>query len=323
MARPKRIDLPFSLYHVFSRTNSGDIAFHDQKDWNIFLEYVSRYAYLFDYRIHAWCLMSTHFHLLMESSRIPRLSEFMRRLLTAYTVYHNRRHKRHGHLFQGRFKSYIVEKSDYFLSLSRYIHLNPRETAKPQDPFRYQGSSLSYYIKGGEPDCLHTKEILSWFKGDRKRYECYIREGMKEGQKLEIYQQRFIGGESFSQRINKRIKENARKGSRADRAIRKADRSFQETQEKTAEAVIRRVAEYYDLNPEVIRKSYYAHGDTGKARTMAIRLLREWVSWTGKEIGQYMGIKRKSIYDYLNMIDRNVDLRKDYDQIIKVLKGRV
>jgi len=156
MTRPKRIDLSFSLYHILSRTNSGDTAFQDNKDRSKFLEYVSRYTQLFDYRIHAWCLMSTHFHLFLESDQVPQLSEFMRRLLTAYTVYYNRRHRRHGHLFQGRFKSYIVDKSDYFLSLSRYIHLNPRETERPQDPFRYQGSSLRYYIKGGEPNFLHT-----------------------------------------------------------------------------------------------------------------------------------------------------------------------
>jgi len=318
MTRPKRIDLSFSLYHVLSRTNSGDIAFQDQKDQNKFLEYVSRYKNLFDYRIHAWCLMPTHFHLILESCRVPRLSEFIRRLLTAYTVYYNRRHRRHGHLFQGRFKSYVVDKSDYFLSLSRYIHLNPREMAGPQDPFRYQGSSLSYYIKGGEPDFLHTKEILSWFKGNRKRYESYIREGMKEGKKLEIYQQRFLGGESFSQRIYKRIEDKERKGSRADRANRKADKDFQEGQEKTAEEIIRRVAEYYHLEPGMIRKSRYGHGNIGKARMIAIRILREEVAWTGKKIGLYMSIEKKSIYDYLKMIDKKNDLRKDYARIKKV-----
>jgi len=318
MARPKRIDLSFSLYHVLSRTNSGDIAFQDEKDQNKFLEYLSRYTFLFDYRLHAWCLMSTHFHLLLESGRIPRLSEFMRRLLTAYTVYYNRRHKRHGHLFQGRFKSYIADKSDHFLSLSRYIHLNPRETSKPNDPFRYKGSSLGCYIKGDEPKYLHTKEILYWFGGDRKKYECYIREGMKEGQKMEIFQQRFIGGKSFSHRIYKRIKENAQKGSRAERAIRKADQEMRKTEDKTAEAVLKRVAEYYHSDPSVIRRGYYAHGDVGKARALAIRLLREQVSWTGKEIGEYMGIKMKSIYDSVNKIGKREDLRKDYERINKV-----
>jgi hypothetical protein len=63
---------------------------------------------------------------------------------------------------------------------------------------------------------------------------------------------------------------------------------------------------------------YYAHGNVGKARTLAIRLLREQVSWTGKEIGEYMGIKMKSIYDSVNKIKKREDLRKDYEWINKV-----
>jgi len=317
MARPKRIDLPFSLYHVLSRTNSGDIAFRDEKDQNKFLEYLARYVLLFNYRVHAWCLMPTHFHLLLESAQIPRLSEFMRRLLTAYTVYYNRRHKRHGHLFQGRFKSYIVEKADYLIPLSRYIHLNPGESPKSQDPFRYQGSSLMYYQKGGGPGFLHTGEILSWFQKDRRKYEKYIREGMKEGQKIEIVKQRFIGGQSFSRRIYQRIKATSQKGSRADRASRKAKDQARKKEEKKAHEIIERVGRYYGIEPAVILKGSYARRIVGKARTVAIRLLREEVSWTGKEIGQYLGLK-KSIYEYWQKVEEKEDLRQDYERLKKV-----
>ena len=143
MARPKRIDLPFSLYHVLSGTNKRDKAFRDSRDENTFLSFVEKYSNIFSLRIHAWCLMPTFFHLLLETTDRPSLSEFMRRLLTAYTMYFNRRHKRNGYLLQGRFKSYIVDKTNYLLDLSRYIHLIPVETkitrwfARPPDFWQF------------------------------------------------------------------------------------------------------------------------------------------------------------------------------------------
>ena len=85
MARPKRIDLPLCLYHVHSRTNSGDAAFLDSKDKQKFLYYLEKYLVLLSFRVHAWCLMANHFYLLLESGERVGLSEFMRRLLTAYT----------------------------------------------------------------------------------------------------------------------------------------------------------------------------------------------------------------------------------------------
>ena len=139
-----RIDLPFCLYHVISRTNSGEIAFTGKREMDKFLGYLEKYSKIFNFRIHAWCLMPNHFHLLLESTDQARLSELMRRLLTAYTIFCNRRRGRHGHLFQGRFKSFVVDKSEYLLELSRYIHLNPARMKKQVDPEIYYGSSLRF-----------------------------------------------------------------------------------------------------------------------------------------------------------------------------------
>lgn len=161
MSHLNRIDMPFSLYHIYFRTNSGDDACLYQWDREKFLKYMSRYLDIFEFRLHTFCILANHFHLFSESTQRPVLSEFMRRLLTANTVYLNRRGGRHGHLFQGRFKSHIVKKFFYLLALSRYIHLNPARLAKTWEPDRFAGSSLLCYINGREPQYLYTKEILS------------------------------------------------------------------------------------------------------------------------------------------------------------------
>jgi putative transposase len=322
MVRPKRIDLPFSLYHVLSRTNSGDIAFSDSRDEEKFLEYLSRYVQLFEYRIHAYCLMNTHFHLLLESPAFPRLSEFMRRLLTAYTIYYNRRHRRHGHLFQGRFKSFVVDKVDYFLPLSRYIHLNPGRDSPSVDPFQYTGSSLFFYLNGGEPSFLNTREILSWFGGKRKKYGEYVRKGLEGDQKLKIYQQRFIGGEKFCQRIRKRMGQIGESGTRAQKALQKGSCVRREYEEQEARRICDAVAKYYGLTVEIILKGRYSQGDIGKARTILIFLLREHLTWTGREISEFLGIKR-SIYCYLAKIREDDEIQKDYHRIKDVIFVRV
>ena len=167
MARPKRIDLPDSLYFVHSRTDKGESAFADQKDRENFLMQISKCAGIYSFRVHAWCLMRDHFLLLLESTNRPGLSEFMRRLLTAYTVYFNRRHGRDGNLFHGRYKSYLVDKTDCLTDLSRHVHLAPAGGHYKADPFSYKSSSLQYYMKRGEPDFLFTQDILSHFRGRR------------------------------------------------------------------------------------------------------------------------------------------------------------
>ena len=298
MVRPKRIDLPHCLYHVLSRSNSGDIVFRDRRDQDKFLHYLSKYCHLLSFRVHAWCLMQNHFHLLLESTNRPSLSEFMRRLLTAYTVYYNRRHSRHGHLFQGRFKSYVVDKKSYLLSLSRYIHLNPFQKKKAKHPEKYQGSSLRYYINGGEPPYLYTGEILSFFKGMRKRYAKFVRDGLDEKLKLEIVNQRYLGDEAFVHRMRKRLGYLKESGSRAAVASRKRRHSLEEIEEKKARKILDVVAKRFKISKKSILGKKGFHGGVGKARSVALYFLHQHLPWTYSELASYLGLKNKSSIDY-------------------------
>jgi len=124
MPRHARLDAPGTLHHVMARGIDGTDIFVDAADRTKFLGIVEEVVDKTGTRIPAWSIMSTHFHLLVLSGP-SGLPSFMRKLMTRYAVYFNRRHHRTGHLFQNRYKSVVCEEEPYFLELVRYIHLNP------------------------------------------------------------------------------------------------------------------------------------------------------------------------------------------------------
>ena len=122
------------IFHVTCRGNDRRVIFRDDHDRARFLEQLRSASEIFSVRVHAYVLMSNHFHLIVETPK-ANLSEFMRQFNISYTGYYNRRHRRIGHLSQGRFKAIVVDKDSYLLELSRYVHLNPiRIKSKMQRP---------------------------------------------------------------------------------------------------------------------------------------------------------------------------------------------
>ena len=124
MARPLRIERAGAWYHLTARGNERQPTFRDRRDYQHFCQLLAQAVERFRWRLHAYVLMRNHFHLMVET-RDPNLSASMQWLGVSYTVWFNRRHTRIGHLFQGRFKSIIVDPASWALELSRYVHLNP------------------------------------------------------------------------------------------------------------------------------------------------------------------------------------------------------
>ena len=124
MARPLRIEFAGALYHVTSRGDRREDIYLDDGDRQLFLEVLEAVCERFNWEVHAYCLMSNHYHLLVETPD-GNLSRGMRHLNGVYTQRFNRRHKKVGHVFQGRYKAILVQKENYLLELSRYIVLNP------------------------------------------------------------------------------------------------------------------------------------------------------------------------------------------------------
>jgi len=124
MSRPMRLEFPNALYHVTSRGNAQQNIYLTDADRQQFLNVLNHVCQRYNWVVHAYCLMSNHYHLLIETPD-GNLSKGMRQLNGLYTQDFNRAHKRVGHVYQGRYKAILVEKQAYLLELARYIVLNP------------------------------------------------------------------------------------------------------------------------------------------------------------------------------------------------------
>ena len=124
MARALRIERAGGWYHLTARGNQRQPIYEDRRDYQHFCELLAEAVTRFRWRLHAYVLMKNHFHLLVETLD-PNLSASMQWLGVSYTLWFNRRHERTGHLFQGRFKSIIVDPAAWSVALTYYLHLNP------------------------------------------------------------------------------------------------------------------------------------------------------------------------------------------------------
>lgn len=159
MPRGPRLDAAGLVYHVICRGIERREIFSDNADYCHFLDRLSKLADDKNFQIYAFALMPNHFHLLLRPLKMS-LAILMRRLLTSYALYFNRRHKRNGHLFQNRYKSFIVEEERYLLELIRYIHLNPLRAGLVDDL-----KALSHWPYSGH-SALMGNIRLSWFEVD-------------------------------------------------------------------------------------------------------------------------------------------------------------
>lgn len=141
MARPLRIEFPGAVYHVTSRGHAKQVIFLDVRDYADFLEVLCFVVKRFNWILHAYCLMSNHYHLLIETPD-GNLSRGMRQLNGIYTQQFNRRHSRVGHVLQGRYKAILVDKENYLLELCRYIVLNPVRAGIAKGPKNGNGAVI-------------------------------------------------------------------------------------------------------------------------------------------------------------------------------------
>lgn len=209
MARKPRIHFPGALYHVISRGNQRQNIFIDNKDWTAYLSYLSECKVRYTIELYAYALMKNHVHLLLEVNKTP-LSRFMQTLLFRYARYFNKRYKKVGHLFQGRYRAILCDKDVYLLELVRYIHLNPVRAKVVRDPERYIWTSHLSYLGKGNEGLVNTDWVLGQFgknkSQSRERYREFLWEGVGSGHQQRFYEvkdQRFLGEEKFIQEIEK------------------------------------------------------------------------------------------------------------------------
>lgn len=212
MTRPLRIQYPGAFYHLTNRGNERKPIYKDEQDRLQFLKILSQSLENYQAVVHGFVLMSNHYHLLVETP-LGNLSEFMRHFNITYTSYFNRRHRRVGHLFQGRYKSVLVEKDAYLAMVSMYIHLNPVKLrgfiGKPLPEqmeylLDYRWSSLPGLKSLSKRfDFVEYGLVLGEYGGDkptgRKAYMNHLEESLAKGldMKENIAGQSVLGGAGF------------------------------------------------------------------------------------------------------------------------------
>jgi len=184
MARPLRIQFPGALYHVMSRGNERRQIVRDDIDRYKRIDWLRRTVETYRWRLHAFVLMTNHEHLFVETPE-ANLSAGMQYLGGSYSSYFNWRHKRSGHLFQGRFKAHLVETEGYFRQVSRYIHLNPVRAGIVTRPQDYPWSSCPGYVRARQAVAwVSYDRVLAEFGCDRgsarRAYSHFVRAGVDD-----------------------------------------------------------------------------------------------------------------------------------------------
>ncbi|MFN2353678.1 MAG: transposase [Desulfopila sp.] len=297
MPRQTRIDAPGALHHIIVRGIEKKQIFKDDTDREKFLERFG--VILSDTKTDcfAWAIIPNHFHLLLRTGATP-ISSVMRRLLTGYAMYFNRRYSRSGHVFQNRYKSILCQQESYLLELVRYIHLNPLRAKLVKD---YQ--ELSTYPYCGHSGIIgkmkrewqNTDFVLQLF--DDKvakavsKYQKYVHEGIAMGQRHDL----IGGGLIRSQGGWQKIQENRRNkvyqkgderilgdGGFVEEALRKAEQTLARKSQLQAQGidrdkVVERIAVLLQLCPgEVLAKGK-------KRKIVAARSL--FCFWMSRELG--------------------------------------
>ena len=268
MARKRRVHFTGALYHVMSRGNQGQSIFKDDRDRERYLDFLQESQKRFAYRLYAYVLMGNHVHHLIQIDQTP-LSKVMQNILFRYTGYWNRRYKKTGHLFQGRYKAILCDRESYLLELIRYLHLNPVRSKIVSDPDKYRWSSHRSYLENDGKKWIAVDEVLPrWGKRRAQAvvgYRRFVQDGLKEGHRDDLYavvDQRYLGDEEFVDRVEQR----------------EADREEPPTVEIRWAEIRDRVCKRFGLPAAAVLHR-------GRAREMV--RVRRVMAWAGREVGGF------------------------------------
>ncbi len=307
MSRPLRIEWEGGFYHITARGNEKRPIFRIERDFLRFVDRFERMYGRYGVVIHAYVLMTNHYHLLLETPR-GNLSPALHDLNTAYTNYFNRRHDRVGHLFQGRYRSIVVEKDSYLLELSRYIHLNPVRAGMVKKPEAYRWSSYPSYLSSGScPEWLRREDVLEQVdtnpvKG-RRKYRQFVEEGLRReiGDPLKAVMGGIaLGGETFWEEVKNRVQ--GLQGQNEVPVLREIRRKTE------AGEIVEKVALFYGITADrITRLEHPLHRGT----QVAMYLARKKTDLSLNEIAAIFG---KRHYTAVSAAFRRVEAKRERDR---------
>jgi REP element-mobilizing transposase RayT len=312
MARPLRIEYPEAIYHITARGNEKRAIWRYDNDYITFLTYLIEGVKSFRLRLFAYMFMPNHYHLLLQTLD-ANLTKAMHQLNTAYTVYFNRKYKRVGHLFQGRYRAILVQKNPYLLEVSRYVHLNAVRAGLVDNPFRYRWSSCQYYsTRATTPAWLEVDYILEMMANSpqkrRSEYRKFLEDGMvnRKNPFDKIHAQTVLGDEDFFDSVCRKLESKENQEIPATKQLIKK-LSFDD--------IIGTVSKIMQKD----RKQIIEGGRFSLARKITIYLLRTRSDMSLNEIGTHFGISYAAVTQTKKALDHQIQ----HDASLKSLIGEI
>lgn len=332
MPRPIRNEYAGAKYHVTARGNGRNAIFLGSDDYGKFIEQLALALSKDDVVLYAYAIMPNHYHLLVETPR-GNLHAFMRRLNTAYSLYWRYKHRKPGHVFQGRYKAKLVAGDKYLLALTRYIHLNPVKSGqwnKAPDMERYRQleqypwSSYRAYIGRQKNSPFVNMRWLELMGGptlpDRQgRYHAYIKSMiLKDDDELRniLSASRYaVGDETFIEKVENELRAK-RRGD-----IRETDVAWPDENFTGLASIDEAVSETYRIESELLK----CHGNAvGEAKGMALELACTLGGMTQRAAGQYyggiscaaVGLQRGQLHAKMT---QDASLRRKFEQLVSNL----
>ncbi len=304
MARPLRFEYPGAVYHVMARGDGGKRVYETDVDRNDFLTRLGRVCESHGWRVHAWVLMPNHFHLLLETPEANLVSG-MKVLLGGFSQLWNRRRDRHGHVFQGRYKSVPVHgegrDEHYFRAVADYIHLNPARAGmaggKAGLLANYRWSSLPVYVRGQGPEWLEMARVLRSFdmaqdQRGRKAYVAWLEaRAAADGGKIDAAAMKalrrgwYLGGEGFRDRLLSML--DAVPGGLRGNPANRAGEAVREHGEAEAERLLQAILPQLGLPRTADELAALRKGDPRKVTAAAVLRRKTSVSnaWLSQRLG--------------------------------------
>ena len=312
MARPLRIEYEGALYHVTARGNERKKIYFSKTDYEKFLYYVAQAKKKFGIKIYSYVLMSNHYHLVIETPE-ANLCKTMQYINGSYTTYLNIKRRRSGHLFQGRYKAIIVDRDNYLLELSRYVHMNPVRAKIVEKPEEYVYSSYRTYITRKRDSIVSVQQVLEMISGEKgyakQKYKKFVEAAIgrdPDDTHKEVYGGIILGNTSFIKETLGRIKEEI---------LQKEEISHSRILRTgfDIEEIVNFISDFNNVKREEIIKNR-----NKELRKLAIYLIKINTGATNKQIGRFFqGVQPSAISKTYERIKRELDKNRKLRKKVK------
>ncbi len=275
MPRKARIDIKDYYYHIIARGQRKNPLFFSNKDFDFFIELLDKQLTKYDIKVYAFCLMKNHYHLLVKRNN-DSLEKFFKNLHTKYAIYFNRKYKLVGHVFQGRYKSFIILNEKYLYALLKYIHNNPIKAKIVNRIGDYKYSSYNFYKNNKQSILKNIHQVNILNNRDKIRIEDYINN-----------KEMYIGEEVQYKKIQKR-KLGREKGISIEK--RQEKKKIQKDYEK--------LCEKFSVNILIKDKKYKRDKDRERYNKIIYQLERK--GYTKAEIARFFNVHKSTILRRIN-----------------------